>query len=319
MASDPLDNGFAEAVAIVADVDASTARLCAATGFARRGPGGAVPAGALALLGLDEGTGGREVLLGHPDSARGAIRLIQLDGPTAPRLRDGAQAWDSGGIFDINLRALPSIEALHARFAAQGFLARAPITDWDFGPLAVREVVEDDADGLAIALMERVRPPLAGYEGLRGPASWVFNSTQVVADFDLARRFYTKTLGWQVVQETEGMAAQPGGRNCMGLPLGLAADLPMRIGIYHPAGRMEGSVEIIAFGCPTLDFADRAPPLRGWAALRFPVRDLAAVLRRLDGQRVIGPVAFDCAPHGRVQAAAVVTPWGARLEFLQAG
>ena len=313
-----LDNGFAEAIAIVADPEASAARLCAATGFVRR-HAGPVPAGALALLGLPADSSGREVLLGHVGAERGALRLVGLDGPPAPRRRDGAQAWDSGGIFDVNLRALPSIAVLHERFAAQGFSARAPITDWDFGPLAVREVVEDDADGLAIALMERVRPPLTGYEGLAGPASWVFNSTQVVADFDAARRFYVDTLGWQPVQETESMAGQDSGHNCMGLPLGLARALPMRIGIYHPHERMEGSVEIIAFGCDTLDFSSDGPRTRGWAALRFAVSDLDAVLARCADCTVVGPVTFDWAPHGPIRAAAIVTPWGARLEFVAAG
>lgn len=318
MAMTSLDNGFAEALAIVADVQRSAARLAAATGFVRR-HAGAVPSAAMALLGLPEGRSGQEILLAHPDADRGAVRLVQLDGPPAPRLRDGAQAWDSGGIFDVNLRALPDIEALHAAFSAHGFFARAPITDWDFGPLAVREVVEDDADGLCVALMERVRPPLSGYEGISGPASWVFNSTQIVADFDAARDFYTRVLGWQAVQETDGMAAQHGGANCMGLPLGLAATIPMRIGIYQAAGRMEGSVEIIAFGCAALDFSHRAPPMRGWASLRLPVSSLDAVLARVSGMKVFGPMALDWHPHGAVRAAAVVTPWGARLEFVEPG
>lgn len=313
-----LDNGFQEAVAIVAHAQSAAARLTAATGFVVR-HAGAVPAGALTLLDLPEGASGREIVLGHADIARGAIRLIELDGPLAPRLRDGAQAWDSGGIFDVNLRALPDIEALHRAFSRNGFFARAPITDWDFGPLAVREVVEDDADGLCIALMERVRPPLTGYEGVAGPASWVFNSTQVVPDFDAARSFYVDVLGWKPVQETEGVAGNESGGNCMGLPVGLASDISMRIGIYHPHGRMEGSVEIIAFGCRTLDFSDRAPPRRGWASLRFPVSSVDAFLARAAGQgaRTTEPVTFDWAPHGPVRAAAVVTGWGARIEVLE--
>lgn len=309
MSSPVTDNGFAEAIAIVADVDASAARLAAATGFRCRHSGPTAPA-ALALLGLPSERYGREVLLGHPDMERGSVRLIQLYGAPAPRLRDGARAWDSGGLFDVNVRALTSIEALHARFGANGFIAHAPITDWHFGPLAVREVVEDDADGLCIALMERVQPPLTGYEKISGPASWVFNSTQVVADFDAARRFYVDTLGWLPVQETEGMAGHAGGANCMGLPLGLAERLPMRIGMYQARGEMAGSVEIIQFDIRTLDFSHRAPPMRGWASLRFPVGSLDAMLTRVPA--AIGPIDLD----GK-RAAAVVTAWGARLEFIE--
>ena len=313
-----LDNGFEEVVGLVADAQASARRLCAATGYVElaRGP---VDAGALALLGLTGRRGG-EVVIGHPQIRRGAIRLIALDGPVAGLSREGGQAWDTGGIFDINMRALPSIAALQRGLVAQGFVAHAPITDWDFGPLAVREVVSSDADGLCIALMERVRPPLQGYDGVSGPASWVFNSTQVVPDFDAARRFYRDSLGWLPVQETEGMAAQGAGANCMGLPLSLAAEIPMRIGIYHPEGRMEGSVEIIQFGLRSVDFSGSEPPLRGWAALRFPVLDLADFIARAQagGCRIIGPVEMEWRPHGRCIAAAAITPWGARLEAFAA-
>jgi catechol 2,3-dioxygenase-like lactoylglutathione lyase family enzyme len=180
-------------------------------------------------------------------------------------------------------------------------------------------VVNRDADGLCIAVMERVRPPLQGYEGLRGPASWVFNSTQIVPDFDAARAFYRDVLGWLPVQETDGPAAQASGLNCMGFPVGLAAGIGMRIGIYHPQGRMEGSVEIIQFGVKGLDFSGDGPPARGWACLRFAVGDVLdfAARARGGGCRVIGPVELDWRPHGRHRAVAAITPWGARLEAFE--
>jgi len=314
-----LDNGFEEVVGLVADAQASALRLCAATGFVPVAQG-EVDHGAMVLLGLG-GRRAQEVVIGHPHVARGRIRLIAVEGVTAGLNREGGQAWDTGGIFDINLRALPSIEALQRALVAQGFVAHAPITDWDFGALAVREVVSSDADGLCIALMERVRPPLQGYDGVKGPASFVFNSTQVVPDFDAARRLYRDCLGWLPVQETEGMAAQESGANCMGFPEGLATQIPMRIGIYHPEGRMEGSVEIIQFGVRGHDFSDQEPPLRGWASLRFPVLDLEDFIERAaaGGCRIIGPVEARWRPHASGRAAAAITPWGARLEAFQSG
>jgi catechol 2,3-dioxygenase-like lactoylglutathione lyase family enzyme len=309
-----LDNGFQEAVAIVADVDSSSARLQRALHYVERHRG-PVPSAALEMMGL-AGRSAHEVLLAHPDSERGAIRLIALDGETPPKMRDGAQAWDPGGIFDINLRALQGIEPLHSALSLEGFLSPAPITSWDFGPLAVREVVEADADGVVVALMERVHPPLTGYEGIGGPASWVFNSTQIVPDFEGARRFYLETLGWQVVQETK--LEHPGGRNCMGLPLGLAEGIEAMVGIYHPHGRMEGSVEIIAFDCGGIDFSE-APAGRGWIALRFAVSDLAALLAKAESGKCIASkaVEIDWEPHGRCLAGSIRTAWGARLELLQ--
>ncbi|MEJ6009776.1 VOC family protein [Novosphingobium aquae] len=309
-----LDNGFQEVVAIVADVESAAARLSRTLRYGEICRG-AVPSAALNLLGL-EGRSGSEILLGHPDCPRGAIRLIGIDGTPLPRTRDGGQPWDPGGIFDINLRALQGIEPLHHALSLNGFSSPAPITDWDFGPLSVREVVEADADGVVMALMERVAPPLQGYEGIGGPASWVFNSTQIVPDFAAARAFYCDTLGWQVVQETQ--LQHPDGRNCMGLPLGLAPGIEAQVGIYHPHGRMEGSVEIIAFDCGGIDFSD-APTGRGWACLRFLVSDAAALLKRAgQGDCTVTPLAeLDWRPHGRCLAGSIRTPWGARLEVLQ--
>ena len=310
------DNGFQEAVGLVADADATATRLCAVLGYTVR-HAGLVPAGALALMGLPAEAKAREVLIAQPNADRGNIRLVSLAGDTSGIMRDGAQAWDAGGIFDINIRALAGIEPLHHALGRAGFTAHAPVTTWDFGAVGVREVVESDGDGLCIALMERVHPPLTGYEHIVGPASWVFNSTQTVADFDGARAFYAEALGWQIVQESAWTHAD--GANCMGLPVGLAPQIPVRVAIFHPHGRMEGSVEIIAFGCAGLDFSHAAPPQRGWAALRFAVSDLHdfAARAKAGGCQVSDPQTFGWAPHGPVQAIAAVTPWGARLEALR--
>lgn len=311
------DNGFEEVVGIVADCDCTAARLCAALGFVVR-HAGLLPPLAASWLGFDA-VPVREVLVAHPDAVRGAIRLVSSQGAPGPLMRDGAQAWDSGGIFDINVRALADIDVLHRLLGNAGFRAHAPITAWDFGALAVREVVESDADGLCIALMQRVSPPLTGYESITGNASWVFNSTQVVSDFDAARTLFVDRLGWLPVQETEGPAGTVGGANCMGLPVSLADSIPMRIGIYQACGRMEGSVEIITYGCGGLDFSESRPPRRGWAALRFAVSDLAPFARAMAeaGCKVGQPIRFEWSPYGEVDAVAALTPWGARFEALR--
>jgi hypothetical protein len=311
------DNGFEEAVGIVADCQASAQRLCQALDYEVLHDG-VLPLAAGQLLGLGAAPA-RETLIGHPDASRGAIRLVTAEGAPAPLMRDGAQAWDSGGIFDINIRALAGIDALHRSLGLAGFRAHAPIVDWDFGALSVREVVETDADGLCIALMQRVHPLLVGYEGIGGNASWVFNSTQVVQDFDAARALFIDQLGWLPVQETEGPAGTVGGANCMGLPVGLAGDVRMRIGIYHPQGRMEGSIEIISYDSGGLDYSSACAPQRGWAAVRLPVTDLAAFAAAMREARceVSDTVRFEWAPHGEVEAIAATTPWGARFEALR--
>lgn len=311
----PIDNGFSEVLGIVADATAAAERLTRALGYRVVHYGEATPT-TLAMLGLPLATEAREAVVAHPDSSRGAIRLLSLTAKPAPLMRDGAQPWDCGGIFDINIRALDDIEQLHRGMGREGFRAFAPITDWQFGDMAVREIVEIDADGLCIALMQRVSPPLAEYETIGGNASWVFNSTQVVADFASARSLFVDHLGWKPVQETEGFAGNAGGVNCMGFPRDLAPQIPMRIGIYQAQGLMQGSVEIISYGCDGHDFSAGQPPQRGWAALRFAVHDLGEFKRATlaAGCTAAFEGEVDWLPYGQAHAFAVITPWGARLE-----
>jgi hypothetical protein len=123
-------------------------------------------------------------------------------------------------------------------------------------------------------------------------------------------------LGWQVVQESK--LEHPDGRNCMGIPLGLARDVTADVGIYHPLGRMEGSVEIISFSFDGIDFAD-APVGRGWAALRFAVTDLENMVERAKAGAclVSNILEYNWQPHGLFRAVSVQTTWGARLEMLE--
>ena len=311
-----IDNGFVEVLGIVADATSAAGRLARALGYRVVHSGAAAPT-TLAMLGLATSSAdAHEVVIAHPDADRGAMRLVSFAAPAAPPMRDGAQPWDRGGIFDINIRALDDIEGLHRALGREGFRAFAPITDWQFGAMAVREVVEIDADGICIALMQRVSPPLAGYETIGGNASWVFNSTQVVADFAVARSLFVDHLGWKPVQETEGFAGNAGGANCMGFPRDLAPQIPMRIGIYQAQGLMQGSVEIISYGCDGLDFSAGQPPQRGWAALRFAVHDLGAFKRETlaAGCTAAFEGEVDWQPYGQAHAFAAITPWGARLE-----
>jgi catechol 2,3-dioxygenase-like lactoylglutathione lyase family enzyme len=312
-----LDDGFEEATAIVHDLDDSVARFCRLFGFSLIWEGDADP-GALALMGLDPDTRAREALVGDPAQRRGNIRFFELPGQRHGVMRDGAQVWDSGGLFDINVRALRPAEEIHEEMTRSGFCAFGPLTAWDFGPMSVKEVVSRDADGLAIAVIERTAPPLEGFEYVTGPASYVFNSTQTVQDFDAARAFYVDALGWQVVQETDFV--HESGDNCIGLPIDVARTRPIRVGIYQANGRNDGSVELLEYTAGSRDFSAVAvPPRRGWAALRFPMRDMEGFLARAGkgGCAIVPPCPVRIEPHGAAVAGAAITPWGVRLEVFR--
>ena len=135
----PVDNGFQEALAIVSDAKASAERHCRAFGYSLLWEGGS-DAGMLAQLGLPGDTG-REVLIGDPSQARGFIRFLELVGRDEGLMRDGAQPWDAGGIYDVNVRSLGPLEVMNRAMQKAGHVAFGPLTAWDFGPLSVKEVV----------------------------------------------------------------------------------------------------------------------------------------------------------------------------------
>jgi catechol 2,3-dioxygenase-like lactoylglutathione lyase family enzyme len=271
----------------------------------------------LALHDLDAALGWREVVIVQPQATRGRMRLLQPSGAVPPVRRMGAQPWDVGGFFDVSLRSLAPIDDLLGAFCRSGFTAFAPVTRFDMGGVEVLEALAHDGDGLCFAMVERVAPPLTGWEHIAGPASNPFNSVIVVDDMEAARRFFTETLGWQALVDTA--LTHHGGRNVMGLPLDLAREKDVAVLIVQAQGRMDGSVELIRYPCDPLDFRNDQPGWRGIASLCFPVSDLAAVLARAqDGGAQVGPArdvrwdAQEC-----VKAGWVMTPWAARLVFYE--
>lgn len=263
---------------------------------------------------MDPALGGGEALIGDPAQQRGFIRLFAFPGLDNGLMRDGGQAWDRGGIFDINVYSLGAIGRLHGRMTRAGFRPFGPVTAYDFSGLGVKEVIECDSDGLAIALIEQIVPPLKGFEGTTGAASFVFNSTQTVPSFAAARAFYVDVLGWHAVHETSWTHVD--GRNCLGLPLDVARSRHITVGVYQAEGQNLGSVEILEVEGEGLDFSASAPPARGWAALRFPVSDPADFLARAGrgGAWVLPLRRVSMNPYGEVEAGLAITPWGARLE-----
>lgn len=311
-----LDNGYDELIAIVADAKASAERLCHILGFVVE-HSGIADAGMLALHDLDPAENWREVVIGQPQCDRGRIRLWQSAGKVAPARRLGAQAWDVGGWFDVSLRSLGPIDDLLASFCRNGFSAMAPVADFNMGGFDVREALARDGDSLCFAMAERLSPPLTGWDHVKGPASNPFNSVITVEDLDAAKDFFVEGLGWTALVDTA--LVHEGGRNVMGLPLDVARDKQVTLAIVQQQGRMEGSVELIAYPCEGHDFRSDKPHWRGLASLSFPVSDLQDVLHRASsaGCAVSSLQDIDRGPFGRAFAASVMTPWAARLIFLQ--
>jgi catechol 2,3-dioxygenase-like lactoylglutathione lyase family enzyme len=311
--------GFQEVVFSVSDLEAATAFYQEAAGWRviHRGRAGAEQA---RFWGLAAEQTVDEVLLGNPGVASGFLRLVSFTGAGGGEIRPAAQPWDTGGIFDVNVRVL-DIHTKVAQLKRLGWQFYSDPVRFEFGPFVVWEVLARGPDGIVVAMIERVEPPLEGWPNLR-QMSRIFNSTQVVRDFERSREFFESTLGFKVYLEHEGASPEPG-PNVFGLPHNLAAEVARHIVILSPDGGNEGSVELISFeGLPGADFSARAaPPNLGILALRFPVSDLGALQRRLASRDVApaaGPQTVEVEPYGPVEMMAVRAPEGAWLEFYEA-
>ncbi|MBF2754359.1 MAG: VOC family protein [Gammaproteobacteria bacterium AqS3] len=274
----------------------------------------------LSQWGLDaEGVSAEDILLGNADETRGFVRLVRFDGVEKRQIRSNTQSWDTGGIFDFNVR-VADMQAKFGQMQQLGWQGATDPMQFTFGPFTVIEWLPRGPDGVMLALIQRLAPPLEGWDNLR-EFSRTFNATQIVRDIDAALDFYVNVLGFQVYLEHRGASPEPG-ENVLGLPHNLAVEEERIIYIVHPEGLNEGSVELLQFaGLRGRDVSDLAvPPNLGSMALRFPVRGIDALVERLRQNDI--PLETDLAdvdlpPYGAVRSFAVRAPDGAWMEFFE--
>ena len=94
------------------------------------------------------------------------------------------------------------------------------------------------------------------------------------------------------------------------------------MGIWHPEGSNDGSIELIqCAGIRGRDFSGAAvAPNVGILSLRFPVADAAALAEQITRRGwplYTPPIHLEIAPYGPVLSFAVRTPDGAILDFFQ--
>jgi catechol 2,3-dioxygenase-like lactoylglutathione lyase family enzyme len=312
------ENGLAEAVI-------SVGRLDEAIGFwqrfadwrvLHRGP---LAAEALALWPLPPSMAAEEAVLGPPGWGRGFVRLIQFGDGRHRSVRGHARAFDTGGLFDLNVR-VNDIEAAFARLEAEGGHGFAEPTQFHFGPFLVKEAPVAVRDGYVIALIERLSPPLPPEDAPRY-VSGVHQIVAVVRDYETPRRILVDVLGFAVQTEMFD-AAPPPGTNILGLPHNLAMECPVKLGIFRPGAPGTGVFELLAFDNATgADLSARAhAPHRGILAARYRVADLGEAVRRLRHAGIDhhGPMTLDLPPYGPTAIVRIDFAEGARLELLGA-
>jgi len=317
----PEAGGFQELVVITSDV----ARTCAAfveVGGYQAICTGAADAGIGALWGLPKAVGARETVLRNPAATRGYVRVVELHGVAARPIRSNGASWDTGGIFDIYM-FVDNVDAAWESLRAMGWQAYNDVQQYSVGDLSLRESIVRDMDGTVLCLLQHVNAPTPNPELSAARFGAPFNVALPVAwdRFDDNVHYFKDVLGWNQVVAGE-LVSKPPGDSPSGLPRNLAMNNRRKFAGFVRSGTdRTGSIQVLAYeGVEGRDFSAHAkPPNLGIAVARFQVADvkaLAAVITARGGQLVGEPTTLTLAPYGRVNAIAVSSPSGARIEFL---
>lgn len=260
----------------------------------------------------------QETLLRFQNLGYGQLRLVQFGGVTPQYIRPGAQPWDTGGIFDIDLR-VSDIDATFDTLLDLGWHGYSLPTEQTMGPFTVQEVLMQGPDGVVIAFVHRTNPPHPNPFDRQGVTSNVYLSAMMVRDLAVASAFFIKNLGFQSHNEIEFRAEAPG-RSMFGLPHNLADQTTVKLHMLGPTETRDGLLDLVQLvGLTGEDFAARAqPPNRGVLMYRFPVKGLRAYHDFVVGTGVqpvcpLSRVVIE--PYGEVSIFAVQSPDGAWMEF----
>lgn len=260
----------------------------------------------------------KEAVLGRAGEAYGRVRVFQFQGIEQVEIRGHLMPWDTGGIFDLDMR-VDRLDDWHQRLTELGWGGIAPPVDWQFGDLSIREWLAQGPEAVVMALIQRLQPPLEGpgFGAGFGPA---FNSSQTVSNMERAVHFYQQ-LGFKTVVDHRGPLGGGGGA-VLGMEAEVLDSETVELVIMHPQCRMQGSIELVCLPERTGRRADELalPHNLGLNLLRFEVQgleQLAAVLAGLPACVTTPIVSTELPPDGAVRMLATRSPDGAWLEFFE--
>lgn len=312
---------FSEAVAIVRNAEAVADTLVTAAGWEKHRHDTVDPA-LLRFWRVPDARAG-QWLLGAPGSKRGFLRLVQFDGVEQQRIRPFDQPWETGGLFDVNVRVNDLDAFYRALEPHQWHAATEPVHLEAFGH---KQWLPRGPDGVRLSPIERVGASESAafpeLRGKRGELSRAFNATQIVRNLEQAVAFYREVLGFRQVIDSPDTRLEAGA-NVFGLPYDQVASVRLPFAVVSADGGRDGTLELISFeGARGRDFSERAhPPNLGMLMLRFPVVGLDALAARLRQHDVdvVGEIdSVMLPPYGIVRLLAVRGPEGMWLEFYEA-
>lgn len=293
----------------VGNLDEARAFFCDILELAPAGEGALDPAAQAALRGIPRLSAARAAYLRHPEQTT-LLELIEFTPHSGRVIREGARHHDLG-LFDVALRAR-GIDAIYADLKGRGFEFISPpvVYTADWARVTVKEVILIGPHRMPIALIERLSEPKPVIAGRFGA---LVDCAQFVADWQPTLAFYTELLGYTSVFDQE-------------LPDGLideVLDLPpgtkSRMAFLLMPPSATPAIELIRCTPPGKSLAEAIRPENlGLFGLAFQVADLAGALARLAAAGYPargGPCDTENPARGRMRAAVVSGPHGARIEL----
>ncbi|MDB4293035.1 VOC family protein [Maribacter sp.] len=271
------------------------------------------------LWSLDDATEFEEAVLHNEGDHEGFVRLIQFNNVEQRQIRSATNVWDTGGIFDVNMRT-PDMDSWYRELQDEGWNGVSEPKRYIFGPYDVSEVLMKGPDGIVIAFMQRYAPPLVAFDHMK-KTSRVFNSSVIVSDMEASYDFFINKLGFNMFFQTPGLD-RAAGHNVIGIPPNVNQDITVPIDIVRPDKDNFGSIEYLHTnelkGRDCAEFAK--PPNLGILMYRFPVRDADAYAATLveRGVHLNSEVhTLSVPPYGNLKIFSVRSPDGVWIEFIE--
>ena len=267
---------------------------------------------------LDNNMKAEEAVLRNPGTQSGYLRVIKFHDVEQRLIRSSANTWDTGGIFDLNVR-VHNMDFQYLDFEKQGWNGFSKPHRYTFDIYDVSEVLMKGPDGIVFAGIQRFHPPLIGFDFQK--VSRIFNSSLITNDIDAAHDFYYHKLGFTLSFQTTG-DNRPEGANVLGIPPNINHTVRAPINIYKPDPESYGSIELIQF----LDLEGEhhathaVPPNLGILMLRFPIRKAEDYMSFIQKNGInVNTEASDIylPPYGQVNFITIRTTEGAWFEFIE--
>jgi catechol 2,3-dioxygenase-like lactoylglutathione lyase family enzyme len=262
---------WSEAVISVRDIDATT-RLFEEVGGWKLTHSGRVDRTELDYWKLPPKTSARFERWCAPRAQTGCIRFVRFAGVEQRPIRLTTRAWDTGGIYSIMVRS-DNVPALFDAAIKLGWWAESEPIRFTFGQSDLRNVVLTGPHGINLAVYERLSPPFDAFPV--GRISQAFNSMRMVKSRGVARDFYAKQLGFQILFDSAFEPADPAPSN-FGIPFNYTPQIKRAAAALQPVNGETGRVEVMQIdGFTGGDVSQHAsPPNLGILSVRYPVRDL---------------------------------------------